>query len=194
MPGNQGIDHVAVGGMHRNQSAVVAHHPHQVHHLPIVNHQGTFVGHKGLEGADALFFNHGHHFFAHFGVEIGYRHVVGIIAHSLSFRFFLPGAKRVVQGVALGLQYKVNHHGGSAKQGGPGAGGVIVAGIGSHKGHVQMHVGVNSARNNQLARSINQPIYALGWQGMAYARNFVVLYQQVGGKGSFCRNQGSILN
>jgi hypothetical protein len=84
--------------------------------------------------------------------------------------------------------------GGSAKQGGPSSGGVIVAGIGSHKGHVQMHMRVNSPGNHQLARGINHPIYALGWQGMAYARNFVVLHQQVGGKGGLCRYQRSILN
>ncbi len=153
--GNERINHVAIGGVHRHHATMFFHHLHQLHHLAVVDHQRTFVGHKGFERRNTFFFNHFYHLSSRLLIKIGDRHMITVIADGLAGRFLLPDAQCIVQGIALGLQNKIDDHGGAAEQGRAGARFVIIARKRAHKRHVEVHVRVDAARYNDFAGGVD---------------------------------------
>lgn len=77
------VNHIAVGGVSRNEAAVAFHFLHQPHHLRIVNHERTFVGHECFERGNALG-NHVLNFLLGVRVEIRYGHVEAVVAHGVA--------------------------------------------------------------------------------------------------------------
>ena len=63
MFGNEIIDHIAIGCMYIDQTAMFSYFFHQADHLPVIDHQCTFIGHKGFKRSDAFFFYNVLYFF-----------------------------------------------------------------------------------------------------------------------------------
>ena len=152
------VDHVAIGRVYGHEAAIFLHHFHQPHHLPVVDHQRAFIGHEGFEGGNSLLFDHFHDFLRCAVIEIRDRHVVGIIAKGVSIRFSLPRAQGIIQAVSLCLKNKVNDHGGATVHGCQCTRFVGVAAGSPHKGHIQMHVRVNSSGEKHHAFRIDHRI------------------------------------
>ena len=52
----QVVDHIAIRCMYRDKATLLFYFFHQANHLTVINHQSTFISHKGFERGYALFF------------------------------------------------------------------------------------------------------------------------------------------
>ena len=88
-------------------------------------------------------------------IEIGYCHVETVVAKGIVIASSLPFLKCRLQTFTLCLQNKINYGCCPAIQSGTRSGFVIVAAVRSHKRHVEMHVRINSAWQNEFPRSVD---------------------------------------
>jgi len=82
---NKEIDHITVGCMYIDQSPAFSHFFHEPDHLPVIDHQGSFISHKCLERSNPFFLDHGTNFFRCGRIKIGNRHMKTIITQAIIF-------------------------------------------------------------------------------------------------------------
>ena len=143
--GDEKIDHIAVGGMHGNHTTALLHFIHQAHHLFIIDHQRSLVGHEHLERGNAFLLDQVHDLFTGVVVEIGHGHVKAVIAHAITTGTATPLFIRLVKRMSLFLQDEIDHHGGAPVQGGPGTGFVIIAAESAHERHFEVNMRVDES-------------------------------------------------
>ena len=87
---------------------------HELDHLQVVNHERALVRHKCFERSNAAFFDQVLNFNARLVIKVGDSDVKRVISHGVSIGHLMPMVERVVQGVSLSLNRKIDDGGGSS--------------------------------------------------------------------------------
>jgi hypothetical protein len=176
-------DHIAVLGMDERQGAQFGAALERGEHLVVVDHQGALVGHEMLEGVDALLLHHLLHLVEDLLAPPGDGHVVGVIATGTA-GLVVPHPQRIDQALIGCGQREVDHHGGSARERGAGAGLEIIGRVGAHEGHLQMGMRIDAAGHDIAAGGVELGVAdEVGADGgdLAALDQHVGLVGQVGG-------------
>ena len=132
----QVVNHITIGGMYIYKAAMFFYFFHQANHLPVVNHQSTFVSHKCFKRSNAFFFYKMFYFFFCILIKIRNCHVKTIITHTIIIAPAFPFCQCSLQTVTLFLQNKIYQHSSTTIQCSTGAGFIAIAAVGSHKRHI----------------------------------------------------------
>ena len=151
------------------------------------------VGQVHLVGGDALG-GHLGDFSDDAGVPVLNGHMEAVVAAGVAIGPGVPLVQSGLEGgTPLGLG-KVQHAGGAAGQGGPGAALPVVGGLPDGAlVHLKVGVGVDKAGEDQLARGVDDLAVPHGEVG-ADLGDFIPLYPQVGLHGALRADQGTVLN
>ncbi len=130
-------DDVAVLGVHQGHGAEMGAARKRVIELVVIDHQRALVGHKMLEGVDAVGLDDDLHLVEHLFRPRGHRHVEAVVARR--FLGFVPPLLIRRQHRLPGIgKAEIDHHGGAAGQRRLGAPFEIVGGDGTHERHFEM--------------------------------------------------------
>ena len=136
--------HITVFGVDHGDGAQFGQAVEGGEKLIIIHHQRALVGEEVLEGIDAPVLHDGFHVVEDLLPPPCDRHVEGIVAVRAG-RFVVPALDRVEQAFALIGQAEIDNHRGAARQSRPRAGLKVIAGVGAHERHLQMHMRVDPA-------------------------------------------------
>ena len=142
--------HIAVLGMHHGDAAQFRQTVERGKKLVIIHHQRALIGEEVFERVDPARVDHGFHVVEDLLAPPCHRHMEGIVAICAG-RLIVPALDRVQQAFALIGQAEIHHHRGAAGQARARAAFEIIAGIGAHEGHFQMHMRINPARHHVTA-------------------------------------------
>ncbi|MNS61084.1 hypothetical protein D3C72_941010 [compost metagenome] len=151
------VDDDAVLGMHADHGAVLAGFAHGAVDRRVIRVEHAGVGHEELVAGDALVGEAAHLVEALVG-HVGDDHVEGVVDGGLALGLGVPGVQALEGGAALGLHGEVHHRGGAAEGRGAGAGLEVVGAVGAAEGHVEVGVGVDASRNDQLAGRVDHGV------------------------------------
>ena len=147
-----GRDNITVFCVHHGQGPNGRAAAEAVEQLVILHHQRALIGHEVLEGVDAMV-DHHLHLVKDLLTPPCHRHVERIIRAG-AFGFRVPGLQRLQHRLTGAGQAEIDHHGGATCKSRAGAGFKIIRRMGAHKGHLQMHMRINSARHHITPLSI----------------------------------------
>ena len=106
----------------------------------------------------------------------------------------VPLVQRGLEGVAVLRLGKVQHAGGAAGQGGPGAGLPVIRRLPfGPLVHLKVSVGVDKSGKNQLAPGVDD-LTAAGGEGGANLGDLACLHPQIGLYRAVGEDQGAVLN
>ena len=146
-------DNVTVFGMHHRNTAKFGQTVERCEQLIIIHHQRAFIGEEVFERVDTALFNDCFHVVENLFAPPCDRHVEGIVTIR-ACGFVVPPFDRVHQAFALVRQTEINDHRCTTGQAGARAAFEIVAGIGAHERHFEVHMRVNPARHDITAGGI----------------------------------------
>ena len=149
------------------------------------------VHHVHLEGGDAVL-DHERQLGDPRLVPLGHGHMEAVIAAAV-FRLVLPLAESLHQGHAPFLGGKVQHGGGTAHQGGLGAGDKIVRRDGAAHLQIEMGMRVDEPGEHIAARSVNDPV-AGGVYGAPHLDDLSPIRQQIAPFHPVLKNKRSVFD
>ncbi|MNE01566.1 hypothetical protein D3C80_940100 [compost metagenome] len=185
-----GGNDIAVFGMDERQRAKLGAARERGEHLVIVDHQRALVGHEMLEGVDAFFLNHRLHFVEDLLAPPGDCHMEGIVAMRAG-RLVVPTLQGIQHGLAGIGKTEIDHHGRAAGKGCAGAAIEIVGGIGTHEGHFEVNMRIDTARHDITAGGVERFVAR---KVRADLDDLSAVYLQIRLVGQVGGNDGSVLD
>ena len=151
--GSQNLDHVSVFGMQHGQHTVLGSDAHDFEDLPILQTQPSVVGGEYLQGSDPLL-DQARNLGLDGPIEAGDIHVQSVINGGLARGFGLPGIHIFYERVRV-ERHEVQHGRCSAKCSCLHSRVVIVRRNGVEHGQVQMCMGIDPPRHQELPGGIH---------------------------------------
>ena len=179
--GDERVDDARVLAVDARDAAVFFQLLQRAEHVLIADHHGG-VGHVHLERGDAGG-EHGGDLGADGLVPVVDGHVEAIIAARAAIGLFVPEIEAVLQRLALVRAGEVDDHGRAAVDGAARAGVEVVGGGSAADVEVEVRVGVDETREEQLARHVDDGCAVRG-QVFADGEDLFALDQHVGRAGS----------